>query len=333
MVEPSKTRILSRLFSDQTGTILSTELLLLATAVAFGILVGLTSTRDAIISEISDVAGAVQDFNQSFSFSGIEGHSGTTVGSDNVDSVDFCDSPNDTAATPDNCITFDGVPADESEASTLLLSDIGIFDFDTVETGVGGSASGTIGDGTIDTGFSITTDTGNIAGTTGGEELRFRENDDNSGTFTIVFDEPLTQLEFWIRNLANILGSVENLIGNFMLTLSDGSIINNAAFNILPDIIAPNQDYGLFSTRNNDSSPLTTVIRNGLSYLTDPAFDGTPNQAAGRIVFPDIPSVSNPPAAGAVGVTSIQFDRSGGPSGNFQANFSVSGRVIREEVP
>ena len=324
-----RTRLLA---ADQVGGILSTELVLLATTVLVGGLIGLVSTRDAVVSELSDAAGAVQDFKQAFSFNGLTGHSASTCGTEFADAMDFCDAADDASGAADNCITFAAPPSNESdaEAATFVLSDVGIFDFDDVTTGVGGSASGTIGDGTIDTGFTVTTDTGNIAGTTGGNEIRFRENDANSGTFTIAFDEPLTEVEFWIRNLANIVGSIENLIGNFMLTLSDGSIINNAAFSILPDIIAPNQDYGLFSTRNNDTSPLTTVTRGGAQFLTDPAFDGTANQASGRIVFTDLPSVSNPPGPNPVGLSSIKFDRSGGPNG-FQANFSTSGRVIREE--
>ncbi|MFK7765869.1 MAG: hypothetical protein AB8B55_01415 [Mariniblastus sp.] len=242
--------------------------------------------------------------------------------------MDFCDTADGASGVADNYVTFDR-PAG-NEAPTFILSDPSVFDITNVTTGVGGSATGTIGDGTIDSGFSVVTDTGNIAGSTGGTDIRFRENDSNSGTFTITYDEPITEFEFWVRNLANVFGSPENLLGNFMLTLSDGSVINNAAFTILPDAIAPNQNYGLFRTRSNDRSSLTTVTRAGLQYLTDPVFDGSANQASGRIVFSDIPNVGDPPVAGAIGLRSIAFDRSGGPNG-FQAAFSTSGRVLREE--
>ena len=196
-------------------------------------------------------------------------------------------------------------------------------------TGVGGSATGLIGDGTIDTGFTVTTDTGNIAGTSS-NEVRFRETVGTAGTFTIAYDEPLTEFEFWIRNFANIDGRPEQLLGNFKIELSDGTIINNAAFTVLPDAIAPNQNYGLFSTRNNDNSRVVSVNRGGLDYVTDPLFNGTPDQASGRLTFPSIPITANPAAPGSVGVSSIMFDRSGGPGGGFQANFSTSGRVLRE---
>ena len=179
---------------------------------------------------------------------------------------------------------------------------------------------------------AVTTDTGNIAGTTGGTELRFRENPNAAGSFTIAFDEPITEFEFWIRSLANIIGEAENLLGNFVLALSDGSIINNAAFNIIPDLIAPNTNFGLFRTRGTDTSPLSQVTRGGANFVTDPGFDGTPNQAAGRIVFPDIPGVGASPFQDAVGLQSLTFERSGGPTNSgFQTNISASGRVLREE--
>ena len=54
----------AQLTSDQAGAVLSMELLMLATTVLLGLLIGFTSTRDAVVSEISDVAGSVQDFNQ-----------------------------------------------------------------------------------------------------------------------------------------------------------------------------------------------------------------------------------------------------------------------------
>jgi len=97
-----------QLWHDQGGFIVSTELILLTTTVIIGLVVGTASVRDSITSEISDVAGSVQDFNQCYSFNGVLGHSGSTHGSDFVDATDHCDDPDDTAGAADNCITFDG---------------------------------------------------------------------------------------------------------------------------------------------------------------------------------------------------------------------------------
>ena len=325
-------KLIQRLSADVTGSVVSAELLLLATTLLLGLLVGIVAIRDAAVSELSDFAGAFQDLNQSYSTNGVAGNSSAAAGSQFQDQLDVSDSAGDAIGAADNCIVFNAPPTDESEPATFTLSDIGVLNFDGVTTGVGGSAQGTIGDGTIDTGFTVTTDTGNIAGTTGGTELRFRENPNAAGSFTIAFDEPITEFEFWIRSLANIIGEAENLLGNFVLALSDGSIINNAAFNIIPDLIAPNSNFGLFRTRGTDTSPLSQVTRGGANFVTDPGFNGTPNQAAGRIVFSDIPGVGTSPIQGAVGLQSLTFERSGGPTtSGFQTNISASGRVLREE--
>ena len=316
---------------DDKGSIVSTELLLLATVLILGLISGIAATRDAVVSELADVGGALQDFNQCFEVAGIDGHSATIHGSHFQDAVDFCDSSEDQAGSADNCVTFNGSPLNEAD-SEFVLSEAGTFDFEEIVTGSGGSASGTIGDGTIDTGFTVTTDTGNIAGTTGDNQVRFRENVANEGTFTITYDEPLTEFEFFIRDLANIDGSPENLLGNFKLTLSDGTVIPNAPFSILPDAIGPNQTFGFFETRGNDNSQVISVNRGGSQFVTDPLFNGLPDQSAGRLVFPSIPILSNPLSPGSVGLQSIMFDRFGGPNG-FQATFSTSGRVLRDVSP
>lgn len=319
------------LLRDQAGSIISIELLLVATVLLLGVATGLASTRDSIVSEVSDLADSVQDFNQSFTVNGVTGPAAVTAGFGySLDNVD------DPAGLGNSCISFDVDPLDEAgtQLATFVLSNSGTFGFDNVVTGVGGSATGTIGDGTIDTGFTITTDTADIAGTTGGTELRFRETPQSSGSFTITYDEPVTEFEFFVRSLANIAGELENLLGNFMLTLSDGTVVNDAPFQIVPDVIAPNQNFGEFETRNTDLSPLSVVTRDGATFVTDPVFDGTPNQAAGRLVFPDIPSVGDPAVQGAVGLKALTFERSGGNTSNsFQATFSTSGRVLRQTSP
>ena len=102
-----------KLWNDEAGFVMSVELILVATIAVIGLLAGLTAVRDGVVSELSDVAGAVQDLNQSYSYNGVVGHSSTNVGSNFVDATDFCDDANDIAGQADNCITFDGAPADE----------------------------------------------------------------------------------------------------------------------------------------------------------------------------------------------------------------------------
>ena len=107
------TRNFRGLAQDHKGFIISSELALLATVAVVGLVVGATSLRDAAISELSDIAGAVQDLNQHYSIDGIEGHSAQTHGSDFIDATDWCDDPEDTPNTFDNCIAI-FAPSDES---------------------------------------------------------------------------------------------------------------------------------------------------------------------------------------------------------------------------
>ena len=105
--------VANRMWNDEAGFIVSIELILIATIAIIGLITGLTAVRDAVVSELSDVAGAVQDLNQCYSFFGVVGHSGSTCGSDYVDMTDWSDDADDIAGAADNCITFDGGPDDE----------------------------------------------------------------------------------------------------------------------------------------------------------------------------------------------------------------------------
>ena len=106
--------VAQKLWNDDAGFIISIELILIATIAVIGLITGLTAVRDAVTSELSDVAGAVQDLNQSYAYNGVVGHSGTSAGSEFVDATDFCDDNDDIAGQADNCITFDVAPANEA---------------------------------------------------------------------------------------------------------------------------------------------------------------------------------------------------------------------------
>ncbi|MEZ6099175.1 MAG: hypothetical protein R3E01_09405 [Pirellulaceae bacterium] len=106
-----------KLWNDDAGFVVSVELVLISTIAVIGLLAGLTSVRDGVVCELSDVAGSVQDMNQSYAFNGVVGHSAATAGSSFTDQSDFCDSADDEAGAADNCITFAGTPADEGGAA------------------------------------------------------------------------------------------------------------------------------------------------------------------------------------------------------------------------
>ena len=83
--------LLVRLWNDECGFIVSAELVLVATILVLGMIVGLVSLRDQIVQELGDVAAAFSQLNQSYSFSGVTGHTSNTAGSQFADRTDFCD--------------------------------------------------------------------------------------------------------------------------------------------------------------------------------------------------------------------------------------------------
>lgn len=101
------------LWNDEAGFIISIELVLIATICVIGLITGLTAIRDAVVCEISDVAGAIQDMNQSYTYNGVNGHSGSSAGSDFVDARDHCDDREDLVLRADNCILFNTRPTPE----------------------------------------------------------------------------------------------------------------------------------------------------------------------------------------------------------------------------
>jgi Flp pilus assembly pilin Flp len=83
--------LVARFWNEQDGAIVSAELMLVATILVIGAIVGLKSVRDAVVTELADVAQAIANVNQSFSFSGTTGHGAFTAGSQFTDNLDFCD--------------------------------------------------------------------------------------------------------------------------------------------------------------------------------------------------------------------------------------------------
>ena len=87
-----------RLWKEEVGAIVSAEIMLVATILVIGVIVGLKSVRDSVVTELADVAQAIANVNQSYSYSGTSGHHAFTAGAAFTDMADFCDSG---AATTD----------------------------------------------------------------------------------------------------------------------------------------------------------------------------------------------------------------------------------------
>jgi hypothetical protein len=83
--------LLKQLWASEEGVIVSAELVLIATILVLGVLVGIASVRDQIIQELGDVAGAVSTTVQSYSFAAVTGHTSSMAGSSFGDQTDFCD--------------------------------------------------------------------------------------------------------------------------------------------------------------------------------------------------------------------------------------------------
>lgn len=138
---------------NRTGAIASIEVIAVVTIAALGMIVAMTSVRDSVVSEISDIGGSIQDANQTFTFNGIFGHSGgSTSGSDFTDLTDHCDSPEDVAGGADNCIVFNVPPSDE--LGPIPDGGVVVFDFESGSGDTSGNGNNGIprGDATIEDG-------------------------------------------------------------------------------------------------------------------------------------------------------------------------------------
>ena len=88
-----------QLLNDEAGFIVSAELVLVATLLVIGLIVGLSEIQHAVVQELNDVADAVGEINQSYAYTGFHaakpGHlnnlGSVTYGSSFVDTTDDCD--------------------------------------------------------------------------------------------------------------------------------------------------------------------------------------------------------------------------------------------------
>ena len=85
------------LWQDEAGFIVSAELVIVATLLVIGLIVGMSEIQHAVVSELNDVGDAIGSLNQSYLYTGFSkrkgkgGISARTVGSSFHDSRDECD--------------------------------------------------------------------------------------------------------------------------------------------------------------------------------------------------------------------------------------------------
>ncbi|MEZ6061796.1 MAG: hypothetical protein R3C19_15730 [Planctomycetaceae bacterium] len=89
--------MLKRLWNDEYGVILSAELVLIATILVIGMIVGLVELQCAVVAELSDLGDSIGNLDQGYRTSGISsfktygGVKGQTNGSSYFDGPDECD--------------------------------------------------------------------------------------------------------------------------------------------------------------------------------------------------------------------------------------------------
>ena len=93
--------MLRKFWNDESGFIVSAELVLIATIMVIGLIAGMVEVQWAVVGELNDVSDAIGSLNQSFQFTGFtsfknQASSGNTIkgrfaGSSFVDTVEECD--------------------------------------------------------------------------------------------------------------------------------------------------------------------------------------------------------------------------------------------------
>ena len=68
-------RCLTQLWKDESGFILSAELVMISTILVLGMIVGLTSLQSSVVGELTDVSDSIRSLNQSYFFKGFSGRS------------------------------------------------------------------------------------------------------------------------------------------------------------------------------------------------------------------------------------------------------------------
>ena len=85
---------MKQLWNDEAGVIVSAEIVIVGTILVIGAITGLSSLRDAVITELADVGAAVAALNQGYHVHGAKGHSSYSAGQRYRDYPDFCDRDN-----------------------------------------------------------------------------------------------------------------------------------------------------------------------------------------------------------------------------------------------
>ncbi|MCH9727090.1 MAG: Flp family type IVb pilin [Planctomycetes bacterium] len=64
------TNFVNQFWNDENGFVLSAELVIILTVAVLGMIVGLSYVQTAVVSEFTDIAGAINSLNQNYAYTG-----------------------------------------------------------------------------------------------------------------------------------------------------------------------------------------------------------------------------------------------------------------------
>jgi len=70
-----------KLWNEDRGALIATEWVFVSTIMVIGVVAGLKSVQQAVVTEMEDMANAIGSLSQSYSFSGTSGCAASTTGS------------------------------------------------------------------------------------------------------------------------------------------------------------------------------------------------------------------------------------------------------------
>lgn len=94
------------LWNDEAGAVVCIEYILIGTICGIGVITGLSSLREGVITELADLGGAVAALSQAYVIGGSTSHCAAVAGSEFNDFVDFCD--NATVGQNSRCLVVCG---------------------------------------------------------------------------------------------------------------------------------------------------------------------------------------------------------------------------------
>lgn len=94
---PAMKQLAAKLWNDDAGALIASEYLFVVTILIIGTIIGLAAVREAINTELGEVANALLALSQGFTISGQSGAGGSVDGSMSIDTPGYLQDP---IATP-----------------------------------------------------------------------------------------------------------------------------------------------------------------------------------------------------------------------------------------